>query len=111
MAAAITWLVLTLVLGLPFITLWYAVTALLVRPFGIKVPILVWSKEYRRAVRKLSRVQYAVLGGILCFGMGSQLFIGLARYVEFRFKLDQGSPESLGEFLGRIIWFMVWGGI
>jgi hypothetical protein len=111
MSTAITWLVLTLALGLPFLTVWYAVAALLVRPFGIKVPLLVWSKDYKKAVQTLTRVQYSVFGGVICFGAGSQLFIALARYVEFCFKLDHGSPETLGEFLGSMIWFMLWGGI
>ena len=31
------------------LTVWYAVCALLVRPFGIRVPVIIWKKDYGKA--------------------------------------------------------------
>ncbi len=93
------------------LTVWYAVCALLVRPFGIRVPVIIWKKDYGKAVRNLSRLQYAVLLGVLTFGVGTPLGLALFQYIEHLLGLgDPVFPESLGELAVRTIWFMLWGG-
>src|SRR5258708_6446997 len=108
-AANLMWLVLTAALSLPVFTVWCAVAALLVRPFGIRVPVLIWSKDYTRALRQLKRVQYIAFSGVLVWAVGSQLLATLARNVEYWFKLDHPFRQTPGYFEFSLIGFILVG--
>jgi hypothetical protein len=109
MVAVIAWLLLLMVLAVPVLTAWDAIVALLVRPFGIRVPLLIWRKDYKEAIRRMSRGQYILVVGVLGWGIGVQLLITATRYAEFRFKLFDPVPETLGDFVVELIGFMLVG--
>ena len=108
MKEMIAWLALVAALSLPAFTVWFAAAALLVRPFGIRVPLLIWRKDYKKVVGCLSRFQYSAFVGGLGFGVGTQLLYTLMRYLESsRFGPEVPFHESLGMLAGRMIAFML----
>src|SRR5271165_1815660 len=112
MKEMVAWVAIVAALSLPAFTVWYAVVALLVRPFGIRVPLLIWRKGYKKAVGHLSRFQYTVFAGVLGFGVGTQLLYTLMRYLESsRFGPEVPFHESLGLFAARMICCMLASGL
>jgi hypothetical protein len=113
MKMEITWIALTVALCLPVFIVWCAAVALLVRPFRIRVPAFIWSKDYTKALQQLNRVQYMVFSGALVWAAGSQLLATLARNVERWFKLDHPFRETPGYFgfslIGVILVAIFWG--
>jgi hypothetical protein len=69
-------------------TVWFALVALIVRPFGIRLPIWWWHRpeSAAAAVRALNRWQYVLVEGVLKYGVGSWLFFSTANYIDYRFE-------------------------
>jgi hypothetical protein len=109
MKSTMTSLVLTMVLAVPVVTVWYAVCALLLRPFGMRLPLAIWNKDLIKALRNLSRLQYAISWGIVWFSFGVRPLGMSARYVQVWLRLGETPHESPGEFVANVIWSLVGG--
>ena len=75
-----------MLLALPLFLLWLTVVSLLVRPFGVRLPLTAfrWSR-HRSAFQALSFSQYVMVGGILYFGCGMLIVNTLNRYLEWKY--------------------------
>jgi len=90
--------------------IWFALVPLIVRPFGIKTPMLWHSLEsYGPALRALSRWQYIVVEGGLKFGVGSWLLISTSDYVGWRFGYWRGLHQTVASLLFGMVAYLLMG--
>src|SRR5262245_18580793 len=83
-----------MLVALPAFFLWLVVRALLVRPFGVQLPLGPFSLGKRRcALQALTFSQFVLVAGILGFGCGMLIVTSASNYVEW--KYFHGSSESL----------------
>jgi hypothetical protein len=76
----------TVVAALPVLFLWMTVVSLLVRPFGVRLPVSPFSfAERKTAFRVLTFSEYLIVGGILYFGCGMFILMTLSRYLEWKY--------------------------
>jgi len=74
--------------------LWLVVVALLVRPFGVQLPLGPFRFGNRaRALQALTFSQYLLVCGVLCFGCGMLIVTTLSNYLEW--KYFHGSSAGL----------------
>lgn len=71
--------------------LWLVVVALLVRPFGVQLPLGPFRRA--RALQALTFSQYLFVCGVLCFGCGMLIVTTLSNYLEW--KYFHGSSAGL----------------
>jgi hypothetical protein len=93
--SVVTFLIEMLV-ALPVFLLWLVFVALIVRPFGVRMPLGPF--EFRRrteALQSLTFSQYLAIGGVLCFGCGMLIMTTVSRYLDW--KYFHGSRSSLTE--------------
>jgi hypothetical protein len=64
---------------------WFALVPLIVRPFGIRLPILWWHRPESVAPtdRVVGRWQYILLEGVLKYGAGSWFLLSTANYIDY----------------------------
>jgi hypothetical protein len=80
--------------GLLALFLWLMLVTLIVRPFGVRLPIAPLSFAKRKvAVRDLTFSQHFIVFGILYFGFGMFIVTTLSRYIEW--KYFHGSSDGL----------------
>ena len=109
--------VIEILIALPVFLLWLTVVSVLVRPFGIQLPLtpVSWAKR-RSAFQALTFSQYLMVGGVLYFGCGILIMTVLSRYLEWRYwhgaqlTSDNVVPDVLqslltGVLFGLISWF------
>ncbi len=72
-------------LALPVLFLWLAVVSVLVRPFGIRLPLAPFSAKRRSAFQALTFSQYLMVCGVLCFGCGMLIVTTFSRYIEWKY--------------------------
>jgi hypothetical protein len=72
-------------LAVPMVLLWLVVVAILVRPFGIRLPLAPFSAKRRSAFKALSFSQFLIIGGVLCFGCGMLIATTFSRYIEWKY--------------------------
>jgi len=90
-------------------TIWFALVAVIVRPFGVKLPIFWWSKP-EVAVRGVGRWGYVLVEGVLKYGLGSWLLLSTANYFSNRFEEYPLFGEmKLGVFFFSMAGFMLMG--
>ena len=79
-------LVIEILIALPVFLLWMTVVSVLVRPFGIQLPLTPfrWAKR-RSALQSLTFSQYVAVGGVLYFGCGMWIVTSLWRYLEWKY--------------------------
>jgi len=70
----------------PVLLLWFTVVSVLVRPFGLRLPLIPfrWTK-HRAAFQGFTFPQYLIVGGILCFGCGVLIASTLSGYLEWKY--------------------------
>jgi hypothetical protein len=64
--------------------LWLVVVALLVRPFGVQLPLGPFGNR-ARALQALTFSQYLFVCGVLCFGCGMLIVTTLSNYLEWKY--------------------------
>jgi len=102
----------TVVAALPVLFLWMTLVSLLVRPFGVRLPLSPFSfAERKTAFRVLTFSEYLIIGGILYFGCGMFVVTTLSRYLEW--KYFHGSIDSLttGRLLRGFVSYPLIGGL
>jgi hypothetical protein len=79
-------LVIEILIALPVVLLWLTVVSVLVRPFGVRLPLtpFSWDKQ-RSAFQSLTFSQYVIVGGVLYFGCGMWIVTTLWRYLEWKY--------------------------
>ena len=83
-----------MLVALPAFFLWLVVVALLVRPFGMQLPLGPFSFGKRTcALQALTFSQYVLVCGVLGFGCGMLIVTTVSNYVEW--KYFHGSSVSL----------------
>jgi hypothetical protein len=66
--------------------LWLVVVALLVRPFGVQLPLGPFRFDKRaRALQAPTFSQYLFVCGVLCFGCGMLIVTTLSKYLEWKY--------------------------
>ena len=82
----LTEFVVEMLLALPVFLVWLTVISLLVRPFGVRLPLTPFSwAKHRFAFQALSFPQYVMIGGIFYFGCGMLVVTTLSRYLEWKY--------------------------
>jgi hypothetical protein len=79
-------LIIETLIVIPAFFLWLTVVAVVVRPFGVRLPLGPFSFAKRRsAFQVLTFPQYVMICGVLCFGCGMLVVTSLSRYLEWRY--------------------------
>jgi hypothetical protein len=82
--------ILTLLLGLPVLFLWLVVVPLIVRPFGVRLPLAPFSFTKRRsAFENLTFSQHVLINGFLAFGCGMFIYKTLSDYLGWKYFHDR----------------------
>src|SRR5262249_6061834 len=75
-----------MLVALPAFFLWLVVLALIVRPFGVQLPLGPFSFGKRAcALQALTFSQYVLVCGILGFGCGMLIITSVSHYVEWKY--------------------------
>ena len=105
-------LILTMLAALPVFFLWLVVVALIVRPFGIWLPLGPFSFAMRRsAFRDLTFPQYVFICGVLCFGGGMLILTTLSRYLEWKYFHGSSASLSTSELLRNLVTYPLMAGV
>jgi hypothetical protein len=104
-------LVLIALLALPVLTLWRSIVAILVRPFGIRLPLFPFpSKQFRTEISKLSHGAYILVEGLLNFATGLWLVLNIGDWLSSRLGLAGRVPHrDLFEVLLQLGCFLAMG--
>jgi hypothetical protein len=79
-------LVIEMLIALPVALLWLTVVSLLVRPFGVRLPLTPFSwAKHKSAFQSLTFSQYVIVGGVLYFGCAMWIATTLWRYLEWKY--------------------------
>ncbi len=79
-------LVIEILIAVPAFLVWMMVVAVLVRPFGLRLPLTPFGwAEQRSAFQSFSFSQYVTVGGVLYFGCGMWIVTTLGGYIEWKF--------------------------
>jgi len=97
--------------SLPVFFLWLVIVSLLVRPFGVRLPLAPFSFEKRsRALEALTFSQYLLVCGVLWFGCGTLIATTFSDYLEWKYW--HGSPLSLTyKFFHDAVFSTLFGGV
>ena len=79
------------------ILLWLILVALLVRPFGIRLPLQPLANR-KSALQALTFSQYVFIGGVLHFGCGIAVVTAVSRYVSWKYFHGQPLMVTTGDF-------------
>jgi hypothetical protein len=92
--------------------LWLAVVALLVRPFGVRLPYGPFSSGKRaRALHALSFSQYLFVVGVLCFGCGMLIVTTLSNYLGWKYFHGSSAGLTTSGFLHAFITYPLMAGV
>ena len=99
-------------IALPVVFLRLVVVALIVRPFGILLPLGPFNFGKRRsAFRDLTFPQYVFVCGVLCFGCGMLIVITLSRYLGWKYFHGSSASLSTSEFLRNFVTYPLIAGV
>ncbi len=85
-----------MLLVIPVVLVWFVVVAVIVRPFGVQMPLRLSDFRQRTSwLQLLTFPQYLGIYGVLCFGCGMFILTTLSHYLEWRYF--NGSSGSLSE--------------
>lgn len=103
--------VIEMVAALLLFLMWTVVVALLVRPFGVRLPEWPFSYAKRRyALQSLSFSQYIFIYGVLYFGCGMLIATTSFRYLEWKYWHSRPNFFTAGEFfVNALIWVILAG--
>jgi len=88
--------------ALPVFFLWLVVVSLLVRLFGVRLPLAPFSFAKRRsAFQTLTFPQYVMIYGVLGFGCGMLIVMTVSRYLEWKYW---HGPTLTADKLLRDVW-------
>jgi len=91
------WALVTVLLWLLEIVVWWAVVIpLIVRPLGIRLPL--WRFPKAAVPLGLGRWGYVIVEGVLKWGVGIWLFFSTADYIGCRFARHFASCKTVGLF-------------
>jgi len=99
-------------LAFPLFFLWLAVVSVMVRPFGVWLPLGPLSFAKRKiAFQALTFTQHLIIRGVLLWGCGVFIVIMFSHYLEW--KYFHGSSDSLtaGNLLWRFVTYPLVGGV
>ena len=100
-----------ILVALPVFFLWLVVVALLVRPFGVQLPLAPFNFRRRsHALHALTFPQYLLVYGVLCFGCGMLIFTTISHYIEWKYW-HYSTPLTGGKFLAAAVWWPIVGGL
>jgi hypothetical protein len=78
--------IIPMLVALPMFLFWLVVVALLVRPFGVQLPLGPFSFGKRTcALQAFTFFQYVLVCGVLCFGCGMLIAMTVSHYVEWKY--------------------------
>ena len=91
--------------------IWIVVVALVVRPFGLRLPMWPFSYAKRRfALQSLNFSRYILVYGILHFGCGMLIGTTLFRYLEWKYWHSRPNFFTASEFFGyALMWTLLAG--
>jgi hypothetical protein len=106
----VTEFIVDMLVDLPAFFVWLAVVSLLVRPFGVRLPLRPLSfAKLRSAVQTFTFSQYVVVVGILYFGCGMLIATTLSRYLEWKYW--HGSSFTIEQFVRDFFQHVALGGV
>jgi len=89
------------VLIAPLFVVWAGIIAILLRPFGIRFPLLIWRPGYGQAVQRLNRWEFIIIWGTVFFGAGLFSITEILHY--FESTLGFRNPVSSDEWVPNLI--------
>jgi hypothetical protein len=97
-----TELIVETLVGLLALFVWVVVSSVLVRPFGVRLPLAPFSFAKRRlAVDALAFTEYLVIVGILYFGCGMLITKTVSHYIQWKYW---HGPPITADKLFRDFW-------
>lgn len=101
-----------MLVALPVFFLWLVVVALLVRPFGVRLPLGPFSFGKRAsALQALTFPQYVLVCGVLCFGCGMLIVTTLSNYLEWKYWHGSSSSLTAGKLLRDAVQWPIVSGV
>ena len=102
--------------ALPVGLLWPAVVAMLVRPFGVRLPLKPFRfREFRCALQALTLSQHVWVYGALQFGGGMLIATTLWDYLDWKYLNGPAHNFTAGNISGHaVLWFamgLLFGGV
>ncbi len=115
------WFLTLVILTVPLLAIWHSTLSLLVRPLGIRLPLMALPpKKLSAAIRGLSRREYIIVEGVLGWGAGTWFLMTATDLVSSRLGGSVVSMPTHGSFasfalglgffmLGGMAWgWMMW---
>jgi hypothetical protein len=97
-------IIISMLVAIPVIFLWLVIVALLVRPFGIWLPLGPFSfGERARALQALTFPRHVVICGVLCFGCGMLIVTTLSHYLEWKYWHGSSTSLAAGMLLFNVV--------
>jgi len=108
----VEWLLILAVLALPVLTIWRSAVAILVRPFGIRLPLFPFPlKHLRNGISELGHRTYILVEGVLNFGAGAWLLLNFVDLVSLKLSVaGRALHRDLFEVLLQLGCFLAMGG-
>jgi hypothetical protein len=101
-----------MLIALVVVLIWFAVVALILRPFGVSLPLGPFRYTKRRdALQSLNFAQYGFVNGVLHFGCGMLIATTLYRYLDWKYWHSRPNFLTAGEFFGNALLWLILGGI
>src|ERR1700675_3537664 len=99
--------------SLPLFFLWLVAVSLLVRPFGVWLPLPPFSFGERAcALQALTFSQYLlVCCGVLCFGCGMLIVTTFSHYLEWKYWHGSSLSLTTDKLLGKAVLEPIIGGL
>jgi hypothetical protein len=105
-------IIIPVLVAIPAIFLWLVVVALLVRPFGIWLPLGPFSfRERTYALQALTFHQYVVIVGVFCFGCGMLIVTTLSHYLEWKYWHGSSSNLTPSMLLLDVVFWPIMAGV
>lgn len=104
--------IIEMVAALLLFLMWLVLVAVIVRPFGVRLPV--WPLSYakrRSALHSLSFSQYIFVYGVLYFGCGMLIATTLFRYLEWKYWHSRPTFFTAGEFVGNALTWTILAGV
>src|SRR6266404_9544113 len=99
-----------MLLLIPLLLVWFVVVTVIVRPFGIRMPLRLSDFRQRTSwLQLLTFPQYVAVYGVLCFGCGMFILTTLSHYLEWRYFYGSSSSLSESELLANGLQWLLGG--
>ena len=102
--------IITILFVFPLFLLWIMIVSLILRPFGLPMPLSPFDYRERKSVlQSFTFSQYVAIYGVLYFGCGMVIMTTLSHYLDWKYFHGPSSRLTQGELLRNAFDWIVGG--